>query len=401
MISIPDMSRTAREVTAPPRVLFLVRSFGYGGAERQLVTLMLGLKQLGWPVSVACFYGGGPLETHLHAADVTLHVLMKRGRWDVVGFLFRLWRLLNAERPTILHGYLPIANLLAALMRAFFPRMRIVWGVRCSNVDLSQYDWLMRLSFWLESCCARLPHLVIANSQSGARLRIAHGFPQARLRVISNGIDIKRFQFDPEGRERLRRHWDVPDSAILVGLVGRLHPMKDHGTFLQAASVLAAHDERWRFVCIGGGSDDYKATLIRQANALGLEKRLVWAGAHDDMAAAYSTLDIASSASSSGEGFSNVVAEAMACGRPCVVTDVGDSREIVGETGIVVPPHDARALAAGIEQLQMRLDEEGEDLSEMARARIANQFGVQVLVARTAALLNTVLTPRILLTGNR
>lgn len=376
---------------APPHVMLLLRSLDRGGAQRQAVTLARALKARGWPISVVCFYGRDPLVADLGDAGVPFHDLGKRSRWDVVAFLFRLWRLLHAERPDILHGYLPIPNLLAVMMRPFFPGMRVVWGVRASNMDLSCYDWLVRLYYRLERGCARFADLVIANSEAGARWHIAQGFPEATMQVIPNGIDTDRFRFEAAGRERVRHEWKVPDDATLVGLIGRLNPMKDHQTFLKAAARLAAGDKRWHFVCIGNGPADYREKLVTLAAELGLAEWLTWAGSRDDMAVVYSALDIAVSSSSFGEGFPNVMAESMACGRPCVVTDVGDSASIVDELGVVVPPCDAADLASGIERLQARLETEGDALRKAARERIVTQFSVEALVNRTATTLQALM----------
>ncbi|MGH8321205.1 MAG: glycosyltransferase [Gammaproteobacteria bacterium] len=368
-----------------PRVMLLLPSLVRGGAERQAVTLACALHEHGWPVTVACFYAGGPLGATLQDRGVPLFDLGKRGRWDVIGFLFRLWRLLRRERPDILHGYLPTPNLVALLMRRYFPKMRIVWGVRASNIDLAYYDWLARPVQWLEARGSRHADLVIANSECGAHLSIAQGFPESTMRVIPNGIDTDYFCCDATARARVRHEWEIPDGAMLVGLVGRLDPMKAHPTFLAAAAALAKRDRRWRFVCVGGGPPDYKAKLVEQGRAFGLGDRLVWADARDDMPAVYSALDMAVSSSSFGEGFSNAIAEAMACGRPCVITEVGDSAMIVGELGVTVPPGDPSALAAGIERLAGRLRADGDAVAINCRARIVGDFSVARLLEHTEA----------------
>lgn len=370
-----------------PPVMLLLRSLDRGGAERQAVVLACGLKARGWQVSVACFYAGGALQADLDRAGVPVLDLAKRGRWDVVAFLLRLRRKLRQARP-IVYSWLPTPNLIAVLMKCCCPGLRVVWGVRSSNVDLSRYDWTQRLSFWLERRCAAWADVVIANSESGARLRVANGFPRATMRVVPNGIDTDKFHFDPEGRTRVRSEWHIPDATVLVGLVGRLDPMKDHRGFLRAAALLAARDRRWHFVCVGHGAAEYKAELVALADASGLTDRVTWVAARDDMAAVYSALDIAAS-SSYGEGFANVVAEAMACERPCVVTDVGDSAAIVGKIGSVVPPGQPLALADGIESAWGCVRDAGEDLRAAVRRRVVEHYDVEALIEQSAHLLET------------
>jgi len=369
-----------------PRILFLTRSLGCGGAERQLVLLAAGLHHQGWSVTVACFYAGGPFQRDLEQAGVQVIDLAKRGRWEVLGFLRRLFGVFRKVQPDIVHGYLPVPNMLALLARWARSGTRVVWGVRASNIDLSQYDWFSRLTFWLQCRLARFADLIIANSSAGMAYHVAHGFPQRVMRVIPNGIDTTRFRFDAAGREHMRHVWGVPKSAVLVGLVGRLDPMKDHLTFIKAATRLASTDSNWWFVCVGDGAPEYGNGLKQQAIELGLDQRLIWAGACDDMPAAYSALDMASS-SSCGEGFPNVVAEAMACGRPCVVTDVGDSAWIVGAFGTVVPMRDPVALAQGLEQMRLRMQVRGEMVAEAARTQIVEMFSPEGLIHSTADIL--------------
>lgn len=373
----------------PKTILFLARSLDRGGAERQLVVLAKGLASRGHAVSVAVFFGGGVYETELAEAGVCVLNLGKTGRWDILPFLNRLVHLLRKKRPTVLHSYLGVPNILATVLKPLLPGTRIVWGVRASNVDLSRYDWLSRLAYALECRLARFADLIIANSHAGATYAVKHGFPAQRVVVIPNGIDTERFRFDPQGRGQIRAEWHIREGELLIGLVARLDPMKDHTMFLQAASLLAAKFPNLRFVCVGNGAPDYSESLKQMAVVLGLGERMIWTGARDDMPAVYSALDIASS-SSFGEGFSNTVAEAMACSVPCVVTEVGDSALIVGDTGSVTPPGDHSALAAAIGRLIDRPHEERLVLGEVCRARVVSEFGIDRLIQRTEEALGLV-----------
>lgn len=368
-------------------VLFLARSLERGGAERQLVALAAGLRRSGWMVTVACFYGGGPFQGDLELAGIRVMDLRKGGRWDVFGFLWRLMRLFRQVKPNIVHGYLPVPNLLSLLAPVFQSGVRVVWGVRASNVDLTRYDWLARLSFRLECRLARFADLIIVNSQAGFDYHAAHGFPRETMRVIPNGIDTDQFRFDIDDRQRTRSTWAIPEHAVLVGLVGRLDPMKDHMTFIRAAAQLVRADAKWWFVCVGAGSREEGRKLREAAASSGLESRMVWVGACEDMAAAFSAMDIVASSSSFGEGFPNVIAEAMACGRPCVVTDVGDSARIVGDMGIVVAPSDVGALADGLARMSRLLQSAGIDIGEKLRDRVISYYSLNSLINTSIAFL--------------
>lgn len=370
-------------------VLFLARSLDRGGAERQLVELAIGLTHRGHAIVVAVFFGGGVYEAELAEAGVRVINLGKQGRWDVLIFLSRLVRLLRKEHPAVVHSYLAVPNILAILLRPLLMSTRIILGVRASNMDLSRYDWLARLSYALERRLARFADLIIANSYAGKRHAVANGFQENKIVVIPNGIDTEYFKFDPEGRRHVRSAWGLVDDEILVGLVARLDPMKDHPNFLEAASRIARERHDVRFVCVGDGPVAYTEALKQQAVALGLAKQLIWAGARDDMPAVYSALDLSSSSSSFGEGFPNTIAEAMACGVPCVVTDVGDSRQIVRDTGFVVEPGNPVALASA---WQVAFGERGAARArrgQMARKRIIEHFSLERLIKETALVLET------------
>ena len=341
-------------------------------------------------MSVLVFYPNGSLVKRL-SADVKVRCLEKRGRWDLTGFLGSLFRVLDEEQPDVLYGFLPVANLMACLTRLRGPKLKLAWGVRASDVDLARYDWLSGLTYWLERRFSRCPNLIVANSKSGRRYAVSHGFPDNdHFIVIPNGIDVDHFRPDARLRGALRAEWGVMTHETLVGIVARLDPMKDYPNFLEAAANLARRERGLRFVSVGGGPENYEAVLQEQARALGLNERMIWAGPRADLPAVYNALDLLVSSSAFGEGFSNVLGEAMACGVPCVATDVGDAREILGDGDTVVQPCNPEALVTGILALLDRLRLEGASLGAQARRRVAENFSVEMLVERTKVALETI-----------
>ena len=381
---------TVKGSVDPLRLLFLTRSLTYGGSERQLVALAKGLWRQGVSVTVATFYPGGPLGRDIESTGVSIESLEKRARWDVLGFFWRLLRLVRRIQPTILHGYLATANILTVLLKPLFPSAKIVWGLRASNMELERYGYVDQIQSWVECKLSHFADLIVVNSHAGFDFAARKGFPQDKMVVIPNGIDTERFVPDRLLRDKLRTEWGVGPTEILIGLVARLDPMKDHPTFLRAAAFFARECPHVRFVCVGDGAASYREQLQALSRELGLAESLRWVGFRDDIAAVYNSLDLACSSSLFGEGFSNAIAEAMACGVPCVVTDVGDSAAIVGATGEVVPGGDPQALANGWRRLRARLRVQP-DLRAEARNRIAQHFGVASLVERTSAALHSVL----------
>jgi len=361
------------------KLFFLARSLNAGGAERQLVALARELSERGHDISVAVFYSGGLFERELRDSRIEWIDLKKRGRWDIVPFLFRLFRAVRRGNPDVIYAFLGVPNMLTALLKPYFNRVRMVWGVRASSINLGDYDRATQFSYVAEPRLSRFADLVICNSQAGMRDAIRRGFPEEKMIVVPNGIDTERFRLDLQGRARVREEWCVDDSHILVGLPARLDPMKDHPTFLRAAALLTVDFPTVRFVCIGGGDGAYGQGLRHLASSLGLKERVIWSGPRRDMPAVYSALDLAVSSSYCGEGFSNVIGEAMACSLPCVVTDVGDAREIVGNCGRVVPPQDPRALYEALRD-QIRA---GPTRPTALRERIGTLFSVGSMAEKT------------------
>ena len=175
----PDRAPSPTSGGAAPastlRIAFLIRSLGYGGAERQLVVLASALRARGHTVSVLTFYPGGELEPELRNAGVRVRSLEKRGRWDIATFLASLRRALREESPDVLHSYLVVPNIVAATIRPLFPGARVVWGERASNMDLSHYDWVSRFSSGLARRLCRVPDLLIVNSRAGFEYAVAGG----------------------------------------------------------------------------------------------------------------------------------------------------------------------------------------------------------------------------------
>lgn len=369
------------------KVLFFIRSLNAGGAERQLVVTAKGLAERGYDVMVLTCYDGGFYASELADTSVQLLGLHKKGRWDLFGFLFRLQRVLKEQSADVIYSFLGLANILTVIMRPFIPAARLVWGVRASNMDLDKYDWLARWSYWLECRLSRFADVIIANSNAGMDYAIVHGFPKEKMVVIPNGIDTDKFRPDKTAGEALREQWGISQEHKLIGVVGRIDPMKGIPTFLEAARLIRQSHSQVRFVWVGKGDVEYETAMRKRATELELDDVFIWAGRHTNMVAVYNAFDIASSSSSYGEGFPNVIGEAMACGVPCVVTDVGDSALVVGDVGSVVQAESIPALANGWSEMLLLYDGLFEGNSIASRKRVIDKFSIEALVNATQRIL--------------
>jgi glycosyltransferase involved in cell wall biosynthesis len=249
-------------------------------------------------------------------------------------------------RPTVLQTWMYHSDLLGIIAAPLTGNPPVIWNLRCSNMDFSRYRrttrWVMHILAHLSS----LPKGVLANSEAGQHWHAQLGYRPREWVVLPNGIDVERFRPDPQARLRWRNRLGVGPNTVLVGMCARRDPMKDHETLVHAMSLVAGD-----VVCamVGQGVDPSDAALADLAAKS--KKNIQLLGYCEDVPGFMAALDIAVLASSFGEGFPNVVAEAMACAVPCVVTDVGDAAAIVGCTGRVIAPNDASALAKSISAL--------------------------------------------------
>jgi glycosyltransferase involved in cell wall biosynthesis len=379
-------------------ILLLIGALDGGGAERQFAQMAHALAGRGHRVTLVTLFPGGQYWNWVRERGTVRLVALYRRRPDqrlrraarICGAAWPLRILIGTVQPDVVYSGLHGSNLTAWFAVRGMTGVHLIWGIRASRERL---NWKRRLPYALCRLVSSTVPLIIANSQAGLEDYRRLGFRGAAEAVVPNGIDLEQFRPEPTRGAELRREWGVAPGEALIGVVARLAPKKDHATFLAASARVARHHPDVRFVCIGRGTGEQVAALRCLGDDLGLRDRLLWAGPRDDMPAVYSALDLLCLPSNAGEGFPNTVAEAMACGTPCVATDVGDTRRIVGATGIIVPPGDPEALAAGMRRFLLA-DPSGRPDGATLRARIVENFSMAALVRDLEHLLDGALARR-------
>jgi glycosyltransferase involved in cell wall biosynthesis len=271
------------------------------------------------------------------------------------------------------------ANLSATLAAAtLLRRVPVIWGIH-SSLDLKADKKLTAAVILMGALLSAWPKRIVYVSRASANQHEAIGYRSDRRLVIPNGFDCEAFRPDTEARANVRAELGLAEEALLIGLIARYHPQKDHVNFLTAASLLIEQGFNAHFLLIGTGVDISNKELSTQIVTLGLQGWVHLLGERRDIPRLNAALDIAST-SSSGEAFPTVIGEAMACGVPCVVTDVGDSSLIVGETGRVISPRDPVALSAAWRDMLRMGGKARTALGERARARIVTNFSLDKVV---------------------
>lgn len=376
--------------------MHVINDLSVGGAEMMLYKLLSGADSGRFRHAVVSLGRRSVLDERVEALGVPVHNIgMRPARPPAPREVARLASVVRRLDPELIHGWMYHGSLAAQLARATAARRApTVWSIHSCNDDLTLEK---RMTSAIIRLCARLsrrPARIIYVAAESRHRHEAMGYSAGRALVIPNGFDTTRFAPSSEARAAVRAELGVSEDHLLIGLIGRFHPMKDHINFLRAAALLSEDYHAARFLLVGREVDDANPTLRGLVASYGLEGRTHLLGERDDVHRLTAALDICSLSSSYGESFPLVVGEAMACGVPCVVTDVGDAGMLVGATGLVVPTQDSEALAEAWREL-IRLGPPGRvQLGEAARERIRENFQLASVIARYEALYREVLRER-------
>lgn len=371
------------------RVLHVITALGVGGAERMLLKL-LGARALSrFEQRVVAMLPGGAMAEPMRAAGALVHELDFLGGVPVLGGALGLARLARSYKPDIVQGWLYHGNLGGALARAAMrQRVPLVWGIRQSLTSLEAENLFAKVGIALNRIGSGHPDRLLFNSRASMAQHRDFGFKLARADYLPNGFETSGFAPDADARGRWRAAWGVDDGTVVFGLLARYHPSKDHAGFLQAARRVRDSRPSTRFVMAGTGVETGNEALMRSVHDAGLVDHVELLGERRDVPSVLAALDVYVSSSAS-EAFSNSVGEAMSCALPCVVTDVGDSQSIVGDTGRVVPPRNPAALAAAMIAMFDIGSARRAVLGTQARQRILADFDIEAVAERYAALYGT------------
>lgn len=357
---------------------------GTGGAETQLSNLLIGLKQKGYDVKLVVFYPNGQLEEKIRANNIPIISLNKKSRYDNFSILLKLYKIIKREEPQIVHSYLSMTNIFASMIRYISPKVKIIWGVRNSVTRPIHHKFVNKIEFKIEPYLSRIPDAIISNSFAGKLASIERGFPEDKLYVIPNGVDTQKYDINNNLRNKFRKKYDI-EKFTVYGVVGNFNIIKNHELVIDAVERLSPENkEKLRVIFIGNGPETRKLALQEYLNCKKLNQ-VIFFGQHEDyMEEVYNGLDYLISSSNS-EGFSNVITEAMACGKTIICTDCGDNKKIVGQYGIVVKVGDSNSMSLGIEEtIGLKYGLEG------PRKQIIDNYSIEKNLRRTIEVLESI-----------
>lgn len=358
------------------KIVHVITGLETGGAEVMLLRLLQQADRAEVEPSVVSLTTIGPTGRLIEELGIPVLALTMRPNRPDVRALLRLTRVLKRQSPDVVHTWLYHANLVGGIAAKLAGGIPVIWGIHQANLDPAVNKRSTMMAIRAGARASRgLPSTVVYCAHAAESAHRASGYRPRRMTVIPNGFDLVRFRPDHTAREKIRKELGLSSSAMLIGLIARFDPQKDHRTFIRAAGLLAARGANVEFVMCGNGITWQNEHLVSWIDDAGIRDRCHVLGRRDDMDEIQASLDIGAS-SSAGEAFPLAIGEAMASGVPCVVTNVGDSADLVGQTGRVVPPGDPVALANALLDLVDLGIEERTSLGLAARERIASRFSL-------------------------
>lgn len=385
------MLGTVEPVRMVRRILIVTSGLRIGGAEVFLSELVPQLVKGGASVIVASLDGPGPLADSIQQHKVHVCFLRDHNKLTVLSWPFKLRKLIRQFSPDLVQGWMYHGNVASSLACAGL-KIPVVWSVHHSLADVGAESARLRMLLWLSRSISHWPAAIQYCATSSAAQHESFGFGNKLSVVIPNGVDCDRF--NPANRQELLRggeEFGLPHADRLIIHIGRYHPMKDHMCFLEAASLAVRRYPALGFLMVGAGVTEENAELVRRRDELGLALAVKFLGVRRDVDSLFGKVDLLSTSSAWGEAFPISVCEAMASGIPCVVTDVGDCAELVGDTGLVVPPRTPSALA----DAWVRLLEESQQAMARRRAnarqRIVDHSDIRQIGPRFLELYETVI----------
>lgn len=380
---------------AQKRILFLTTGLYAGGAEVMLLRLLSRLDRQRFVPSVISLIQLGPVGEKIAQLGIPVRSLGMQPGKPSVASIWRLVRWLRRERPHIMQTWMYHANLLGSVAALGAGHIPISWGIHHSD-PLAQ--GCGPFTAFTVKLCARwsrwMPQRIVCVSEASREAHVAFGYAGDKMVVIPNGVDLTASKPDPAARCLTRQTLSIPSEVPVVGLVARFHPHKDHQNFVRAARLIAAKRPSVHFVLCGEGVTWDNEELVTWIDQAGIRSNCRLLGRRDDIPQLMASFDLAT-LSSIGESFPMVIIEAMSCGVPCVVTDVGDLGHIVGPTGLVVPPRDAAALAQAWERMLDRGRERLLQTGLAARQRIQDHFDLPRIVDRYQTMFEELATSRV------
>jgi glycosyltransferase involved in cell wall biosynthesis len=380
-----DSNQTAIEsaVRYKIKILFIITGLNSGGAEVMLLSLLSSINRDRFEPSVISLMDKGIYGEQIEQLNIPVYCVKMLAGKPTINSAKLIAKLIKQIEPDLIQGWMYHANLAAQVFNFLVKRETpVLWSIHHSLHAISSEKLLTQGIIRFGAWSSKYADKVAFVSEKSQAQHQQIGYFKGNSCVIPNGFDTSKFKPSAEIRQKFRQELNIADHVFLIGSVARYHAMKDHANFLQAAHLLLVEHPETKFVMVGTNVDYENQTLTTLIDTLGIGDNVYLLGQRSDIPQITPALDILTSSSAYGEAFPLVLGEAMSCEVPCVVTDIGDSAWIVGDTGKVVPPKNPTALAQAWQEVMTMDISVKANLGKLARKRIINKFSLISIVDR-------------------
>lgn len=363
------------------RVLQIITSLDNGGAESVLFRLCVSDNpEQHHVVSMMGLGKYGPL---LQAVGVRVTCMnMPAGRVTLSG-LWHLYCLLRKQKPAVVQTWMYHADLIGGVLARLAGIKNVCWNIRHSELEQGKSK---RSTIWVAKTCALLskwvPRKIVCCAEKAKQVHVMYGYDTSKLVVIGNGYNLYHLKPDQAARNRVRSELSLAENDLLLGMVGRFNVQKNHQGLLRSLALLKVKGMAFKCALIGTDMNAHNPELVAWIEELDLQNEILLLDQRSDIPAVMNALDIHLLASTT-EGFPNVLAEAMACGTPCVTTDVGDAALIVGDTGWIVPVKNETEFAEKLSVAMIEFNNQPlkwKERSETVVARVHRYFSLDKMI---------------------
>lgn len=361
-------------------ILHIITGLNVGGAESMLYKLIKNTYKENNYTVISLTKNGLIGEKIKNLGVEVINLNMKKSI-TIFSKLFQLKNIIKNINPDIVQTWMYHSDLIGGIVAKLAFDGPIVWNIRHSDLDPNSNKKTTILTAKLSAKLSnKIPNKIISCSKIAKSIHIELGYNQKKITVIPNGFNINEFNQKLYDNDKIYEELKIPQNNYLIGMVGRYDPQKDYMNLLKAAKLLKNENRnlynKVRFILCGRNVRKENKEITQFLNKNNLSSNFYLLGQRDDIPQIMASLDLFTLSSSFGEGFPNVIGEAMASNTPCVVTDIGDSAYIVGDTGIVVEPKNSNGLMKGWQEILSMSNKEIKNLGERARHRIVNNFDI-------------------------
>jgi glycosyltransferase involved in cell wall biosynthesis len=366
-----------------PKVLHIISGLDTGGAEMMLYKLIVQSSRQGIDSKIISIKKLGPMAKKIEEVGIEVDTLnIGKSFWHtLISLPLLIWKTKKFQ-PHVIQGWMYHGNLFATISSLCVSSPVILcWNIRQTLYDIKREKIFTRWTIWICKILSKVPNHILYNSSLSAQQHEGYGYSENRRTIIFNGFETEEFKPNIQLKSEVKKELNIK-TRYVVGHIARFHPKKDHKTFISAAKKVVDEIEDVTFVLIGRNVLYSTNTLAQYVKQLGVEAKVQLLGERTDIARVLTAMDVVVSSSGWGEGFSNVIGEAMAAGSLCVVTDIGEAKDIVGNIGIVVPPYSVDAISKGVIQFLKYSDEVRDDISRRGRERIIEEYSIDKIAEK-------------------